>query len=137
MKKLLLILLTAGIATMSMADFQAPPGSRYTRIRKLSRALANLVYGLTELPTAWEKSNKLGGNSEAASYGTLLAAHKTVTRVGYGLYELVFFPLPMYKNSYRQPYYTKDAMNPYRGYQEFPPEVGFISGSVPCRDQPD
>ncbi len=137
MKKLLLILLTVGIATVSMADFQAPPGSKYTRVRKLSRALANLVYGINELPNQWERSSSYGGNSEAASSGTMLAAHKIVTRVGYGLYELVTFPFPTYKGGYRQPYWTKEATNPYRGYQEFAPEVGFTSGYVQTRDQVD
>lgn len=137
MKKLLLIFLTAGIATMSMADFQAPPGSKYTRIRKLSRALANLVYGVNELPNQWERSTIAGGNSEAASWGTLHATQKIVTRVGYGLYELVTFPFPTYKGGYRQPYHTKEAYNPYRGYQEFPAEVGFTSGLTPSREQCD
>lgn len=137
MKKLLLIFLTAGIATMSMADFQAPPGSKYTRIRKLSRALANLVYGANELPNQWEKSTRAGGNSEAASWGTLHAGQKILTRVGYGLYELVTFPFPTYKGGFRPAYYTKEAINPYRGYQEFPPEVGFTSGIAPCREQVD
>jgi putative exosortase-associated protein (TIGR04073 family) len=137
MKKLLLIALTAGIATVSMADFQAPPASKYTRVRKLSRALANLVYGINELPNQWERSTLAGGNSEAASHGTLLAGHKVLTRLGYGLYELVTFPLPTYKSGFRQPYYTKEAYNPFRGYQEFAPEVGFTSGVAPSRDQVD
>ncbi len=137
MKKLLLILVTISIASVSMADFQAPPGSKYTRVRKLSRALANLVYGINELPNQWDRSTHLGGNSEAASNGTLLAGHKILTRVGYGLYELVTFPFPTYKGSYRPPYYTKEAVNPYRGYQEYPPEVGFTSGYVQTRDQVD
>ena len=136
MKKLLLIFLTAGVA-ITMADFQAPPGSKYTPIRKLSRALANLVYGANELPNQWEKSTIEGGNSEAASWGTLHAGEKIVARVGYGLYELITFPFPTYKGSYRQPYRTKDAMNPFRGYQEFPPEVGFTSGVVVTRIQVD
>jgi putative exosortase-associated protein (TIGR04073 family) len=137
MKKLLLILLTVGIATVSMADFQAPPGSKYTRVRKLSRAVANLVYGVNELPNQWVRSTMAGGNSEAASYGTLFATHKILTRVGYGLYELVTFPFPTYKGGYRQPYWVKEAINPYRGYQEFAPEVGFTSGLVHTRDQVD
>ena len=136
MKKLLLVFLTVGVA-MSMADFQAPPGSKYTPMRKLSRALANLVYGANELPNQWEKSTTQGGNSESASWGTIHAGEKIVTRVGYGLYELITFPFPSFKGGYRQPYHTKEAMNPFRGYQEFPPEVGFTSGLAPTREQVD
>ncbi len=137
MKKLALILLTAGIATVSVADFQAPPGAKYGRIRKLSRAVSNLVYGVSELPNQLVRSSKANGNPEANSFGVLWSAHKIVTRVGYGIYELVTFPVPTYKGGFRQPYLNKEATNPYRGYQEFPPEIGFTSGNVHSREQVD
>lgn len=137
MKKLFLILITASIAGLSIADFQSPPAEKYSRIRKLSRAVSNLVLGVTELPNQWERSNRLSNNTEAVSYGTLWAAHKIVTRVGYGLYELLTFPVPSYKGGFRQPYYLKESTHPYRGYQEFPVEVGFISGTINTRDQED
>ena len=137
MKKLALILLTACIASVSVADFQAPPGSKYGRIRKLSRAVANLVYGINELPNQWVRSTQEGGNTEAATFGTLWASHKIIVRVGYGLYELVTFPFPTYKGSYRIPYKNKEDTQPFRGYQEFPPEVGFASGWNACREQVD
>lgn len=137
MKKFLLLILTVGIATASMADFQAPPSSRYNRMRKLSRALSNLVYGVNELPNQWQRSTIEGGNSEAASWGTVHATQKIVVRVGYGLYELVTFPFPTYKGGFSEPYHVKNNVNPYRGYQEFPPEVGFTSGTSACRVQPD
>jgi putative exosortase-associated protein (TIGR04073 family) len=137
MKKLVLILLTAAVASISMADFQAPPGSDYTRVRKLSRALANIVYGITELPNNWDRTASGAGGSVSFSYGTVHSVHKICTRVGYGLYELVTFPFPTFKGGYRQPYHTKEAVNPYRGFQEFPVEVGFTSGMVNCRDQVD
>lgn len=137
MKKLLIILLTAGIASVSVADFQSPPGSHFTRIRKLSRALSNIVYGATEIPNSWDRNTTAAGSSVGFSYGTLHGVHKTCSRVGYGLYELVTFPFPTYKKGFRQPYLNKEATNPYRGYQEFPVEVGFTSGMTTCRGQVD
>ena len=137
MKKLLILLLTFGIAGLSMADFQAPPGAKYGPVRKLSRALANIVYGVTEIPVQMVRSDIEGGNSEAASYGTLFGTGKTLARLGYGIYELITFPLPTYKGGYRPPYppSRREATHPSTGFLEFPPEVGFISGVQHCRTQ--
>ena len=63
MKKTILILLTVGIAGLSMADFQAPPAEKNGPIRKLSRALSNIVYGVTEIPTQWNKTNREEGGT--------------------------------------------------------------------------
>jgi putative exosortase-associated protein (TIGR04073 family) len=120
-----------------MADFQESPGSNYTRVRKLSRALANIIYGSTEIPNNWSRTVLNAGSSTSAAYGTVHGVHKTLSRVGYGLYELVTFPFPTYKGGYRQPYHTKNATNPYRGYLEFPTEIGFTSGVTNCRVQVD
>ncbi len=137
MKKLLILLITAAIATISVADIQAPPGSNYTRVRKLSRALANIFYGATEIPNSWQRTAVGAGGSTSAAYGTMQGVHKTMNRVGFGIYELVTFPFPTYKGGYRQPYLTKEATNPARGFQEFPVEVGYTSGLSTCRTQVD
>lgn len=137
MKKLLIIFLTAGIAGLSVADIQAPPGSKYGSLRKLSRALANVVYGVTEVPVQWARSEMEGGASEQVAYGTVYSAGKTLARLGYGIYELITFPLPTYKEGYRPPYHPKirEATHPSTGFLEFPPEVGFISGVQHTRSQ--
>ena len=137
MKKLLLILLTAGIAGVGTADIQSPPGYKHGMLRKLSRAVANLAYGSTEIPVQWSRSELEGGGSEQVGYGTVYGAGKTVARVGYGLFELVTFPFPAYKGTYRPPYAMgiREAYHPSTGLLEFPPEVGFISGIVHCRTQ--
>ena len=62
-------------------------------------------------------------------------SERTVVRLGYGLYELVTFPFPSYKGTYKPPYYKKDYINPVYGYSEFPPQVGFASESGYSRTQ--
>ena len=130
MKKLLILVLTAGIAGLSMADIQAPPAQKYGPLRKLSRALANIVYGSTEIPVQWMRSEQEGGASEQFAYGTVFAGGKTLARLGYGIYELITFPFPTYKGGFRPPYHpdVRESTHPSTGYLEFPPEVGFISG---------
>lgn len=137
MKKFLLILLTAGIAGIGTADIQSPPAYKHGMLRKLSRAVANLGFGYTEIPVQWARSEIEGGASEQVAYGTIYGAGKTVARVGYGLFELVTFPFPAYKGTYRPPYAPaiREAYHPSTGLLEFPPEVGFISGVVHNRTQ--
>ena len=137
MKKFLLILLTAGIAGIGTADIQSPPAYKHGMLRKLSRAVANLGFGYTEIPVQWARSEMEGGASEQVSYGTIYGAGKTVARVGYGLFELVTFPFPAYKGTYRAPYAPgiREEYHPSTGLLEFPPEVGFISGVVHNREQ--
>lgn len=137
MKKFLLILLTAGIAGIGTADIQSPPAYKHGMLRKLSRAVANLGFGYTEIPVQWARSEIEGGASEQVSYGTIYGAGKTVARVGYGLFELVTFPFPAYKGTYRAPYAPgiREEYHPSTGLLEFPPEVGFISGVVHNREQ--
>jgi putative exosortase-associated protein (TIGR04073 family) len=137
MKKLVLILLTAGIAGISTADIQSPPGNKYGSIRKLSRGLANICYGITEVPVMWAKQESEGGAVEQNSYGLIYGGGKTIARFGFGVFEVITFPFPLYKGGYRPPYQPaiREALHPSTGYLEFPPEVGFISGVQHCRTQ--
>ena len=120
-----------------MADFQAPPAAKYGSLRKLSRALANIVYGVTEIPVQMVRSDQEGGSSEAFAYGSVYGTGKTLARLGYGIYELITFPLPTYKGGFRPPYAPgiREATHPSTGFLEFPPEVGFISGVQHSRTQ--
>jgi len=137
MKKTILILLTVGIAGVSMADFQAPPSEKNGPIRKLSRALSNIVYGATEIPNSFAKVTREEGNSAAASYGIINGTRKTVARLGFGIFELVTFPFPAYKGTYKAPYpeSVRESTHPSTGYLEFPPEFGFVSGVQHNREQ--
>ena len=133
-----ILLMLAGALTMgslALADIQSPPAARWTWSRKLARALSNVAYGTTEYPNRWSRMNRAeGGNAAAATFvtdGTV----RSVVRLGYGLYELVTFPFPTYKGTYRPPYATKDSNDYWHGYSEWPPQVGFIGEAQYSRNQ--
>ena len=129
MKKIVLILFAIGIVAtpaLSFADIQSPPGGKNTRIRKLSRAFANVIYGFNEIPATWAKTNRYEGVSAAASYGIIEGGKRTIVRFGFGAYELVTFPFPTYKGGYK-PVGKKAWWDLNHGYTEFPPELGFRS----------
>ena len=50
MRKLILIACVFALSGGAYADIQAPPGAQYDSSRKLGRALANIFYGITEIP---------------------------------------------------------------------------------------
>ncbi len=135
MKKAVCTLLIAGIASLAIADIQEPPSAKYGPVRKLSRAFANLVYGISELPSTWYRTNDLEGRKAGGSYGVIKGTQRTISRVGYGLYELFTFPAPTYKQGYRPPYFKKADKYPWLGYQEFPPQLGFITEADYTRTQ--
>ena len=137
MKKTILILLTVGIAGLSMADYQAPPSEKNGPIRKLSRSLANIIYGVSEIPVQWSKTNREEGGTSAATYGLIHGTRKSVARLGFGIFELVTFPFPVYKGGYKMPYpeRLRESTHPSTGYLEFPPELGFVSGNQYNREQ--
>ncbi|CAN5486679.1 hypothetical protein BH23VER1_BH23VER1_26710 [soil metagenome] len=126
MKKTVLTLLCVSVATAVIADIQSPPADRNGPIRKLSRAVANLVYGTAEIPSMWTHVRETEGFAAAGTFGIGAGAQKSVIRVGYGLYELFTFPAPTYKQGYKAPYYKKGDIHPAYGYSEFPPQLGFI-----------
>ena len=128
MKKALAVILLAGIATMALADIQSPPGSKYTSVRKLSRALANIFYGPLELTSSYQRTLEAEGNLEAWSYGIVNGLDRAGSRIGYGLYELVNWRTPMYKESYRPPY-ASDKYDTVHGYTEYPATAGFTSSN--------
>jgi hypothetical protein len=64
------------------------------------------------------------GNSAAWSYGLVRGIGRSFARLGYGIYEMVTFPFPTVKGSYRPPY-RSDIPWINSGYQEFPPELGW------------
>jgi putative exosortase-associated protein (TIGR04073 family) len=127
MKKLFLILTTLAIVGSTVADIQAPPGAKYRRVGKLSRGLANLVYGWTEIPSEWERAVTTDGSSYGM-YGLLWGGHKTAIRIGWGLYEVLTAPFPTYKGGFKAPYLVKQDRNPQNGYADMPPEIGFNGG---------
>lgn len=126
MKKALLIIATLAIAGVGNADIQSPPGDRHSPVRKLSRALSNIIYGVMELPVTFEKTMKQEGATEAFTHGIIKGVDRTGQRLGYGLYELVNFKTPKYKESFRAPY-PSDKYDSVNGYTEYPPQLGFTT----------
>ena len=124
MKALLCSLLTIMLATAAFADIQAPPASDYGPTRKLGRGLGNIAYGITEIPFQIGAINDLEGNASALSYGVVRGTGRKLARLGFGLYEVALFPLPMHKGTYYPPYQS-DIPWIHSGFSEFPPELGF------------
>jgi putative exosortase-associated protein (TIGR04073 family) len=109
-----------------MADIQDPPMNDQGPTRKLSRGIANVLYGSTEFFTCMTQSNNRNGNSGEWSYGLVRGVTRTVSRVGSGVYEIFTFPFPTSKLSYRPPYKSNIPWI-HSGYEEFPPELGWNS----------
>ena len=130
MRKLLLITLTIGFAIPAQADIQAPPGTKYSSSRKLGRAVANILYGVTEIPEQMVRKSETEGRRSGWAHGIVDGSRRALNRIGYGVYELVTFHSPTHHGTFK-PHYTRcgnDArieMNPRDGLSEFPPELGF------------
>lgn len=136
--KLRLPLIVAAVLTigsLALADIQSPPGSHWGWSRKLSRAIANLAYGITEIPVSFVKGDRYDGSSAAWSTMAVDGTKRSLVRIGYGLFELVTFPFPAYKGTYRPPYYSHDKFDPWFGYEEFPPQFGHSSQASYSRNQ--
>ena len=126
MKSLLTILLAVAFGAAAYADIQAPPMTDMGPTRKLGRGLSNVLFGITELPCTMDKINCTEGNSAAFGYGVVKGIGRTLFRFGVGWYEIISFPAPCYKSSYRPPYQSNVPWVQ-GGYEEFPPELGFES----------
>ena len=127
MKAFLSFLLAAAFSATALADIQDPPMNDQGPTRKLGRALSNLGPNiLTEIPHTITMMNEREGNAAASTYGVVKGIGRVFYRFGCGIYELVSFPFPSYKGSYRQPYRSNIPWI-HGGYQEFAPELGFES----------
>src|ERR1700738_3422365 len=101
MKYLLAVALVFGLASHSFADIQDPPGNNYGPTRKLGRGLANVVFGVPELPVQIARVNEREGNSAALSYGVIRGLGRTCMRFHAGLWEMFSFPFPVNHGTYR------------------------------------
>ena len=125
-KPILFAAATSLLAAVSLADIQSPPGDKHNRVRKLSRAVGNVLYGINELPTTWARSVEEEGSVHAASIGLIRGSYRSLVRAGYGVYEFATFPLRTYKGSFKPAYRGKSIwwdLN--HGYHELAPELGF------------
>jgi putative exosortase-associated protein (TIGR04073 family) len=130
----LLSLLTLG--GVAMADIQSPPGHHYNWSRKLSRGLGNVLYGWVEPFDVFRRTLDSEGGTAAYSDFFVEGPKRTFVRLGYGAYEIITFPLPTFKLTYRPPYYRKENIDPWWGYTDFPPQLGFRSEVHYSRTQP-
>ncbi|MFZ4765949.1 MAG: exosortase system-associated protein, TIGR04073 family [Roseimicrobium sp.] len=137
MKNRITLLLVGALThgTVAFGDIQSSPGSHWNWSRKLSRALGNLAYGWAEYPIHWQKVERSEGVNAAGTSAVVEGTTRSVVRIGYGLYEFVTFPFPSYKGGYRPPYFKKERFDPWFGYEEFPPQVGFTSQARYSRTQ--
>ena len=135
-KRIALILLTfISLGSLAFGDIQSPPGHHYNWSRKLSRGVGNLAYGWLEPFNVWSRTNQSEGSTAAASDFLIEGPKRTIVRMGYGLYEILTFPMPTWKLTYRPPYYRKEQVDPWFGYTQFSPELGFQSQTTYSRSQ--
>lgn len=129
-------LLLLAFASIALADIQDPPAKKYGVTRKFSRGIANIVYGINELPTTVIQVNDTEGNSTAITYGVISGLRRTLERFGMGVFEVATHPFPINHGSYR-PYFKSPTRGNHGTYEEFPPEQGFDSKYDYVRPQSD
>lgn len=133
MKTLLSLLTLAGLCSVALADIHDPPANDQGPTRKLSRGIANMFLGASEIIQTPNEIQAREGDAAAWTYGPIRGVGRFFFRFGIGFYEVVTFPFPTTKGSYRPPY-KLDPPWIHGGYEEFPPELGFESRYNYVRD---
>ncbi len=128
MKKFLATILLVAIASIAICDIHEPPKYKYTKNRKLARGFANMIYGWHEIPTTMYRKGELHTEQSIGIWvgGFFKGIQRTGARFKYGVYEVVNFQRPLYKDSYRPPYADINYL-PMHGYEEFPPQIGNLT----------
>lgn len=124
MKTLLTLAVLALLPVAAFADIQDPPMNDQGPTRKLGRGIANMFFGVTEIPHSICEMNEREGNAAAFSYGVIRGFSRFVARFGYGFYEVTTWPTTSTRASFRPPYKSNVPWI-HGGYEEFPPELGF------------
>jgi len=124
MKTFLSLATIAMLSGAALADIHDPPANDFGPTRKLSRGLANIAFSISELSEQPNLINEREGNAAAFTYGVVRGFGRWFARTGYGIYEVVTFPFPTSRGSYRIPY-KSDPPWIHGGMDEFPPELGF------------
>ena len=128
MRRILAAIVLLAFTSVGFADIHEPPKTRYTKTRKLGRGVANIVYGWTEIPMTMHRWGELHTEQVAGIYtaGFMQGVQRAGARLKYGFYEVINFQRPLYKDSYRPPMLDIDYL-PIRGYEEFPPQIGYLT----------
>lgn len=134
MKNILLATLVLSFAGLAQADIQAPPGVQFksvtnTPINKLGRGISNIAFAVNEIPATMISTRRSHGINAAWGPGLTKGVTRTIGRTGFGVWEVVTFPFPTHKGTFRQPY-TRGELYPRVGLTEFAPELGFKSGTT-------
>ncbi len=124
MKSLLSLAILSLLATTAFADIQDPPVNDQGPTRKLSRGIANIIFGSTELIQQPMLMNEREGNNAAWTYGIVKGGGRCIARFGWGLFDVLTFPFPTTRGSYKQPYKSNIPWI-HGGMEEFPPELGW------------
>ena len=79
MKKFIVLTLATSLLVggLSLGDIQSPPGGKQTPIRKLSRAVGNILFGINEIPSTWGKTLDSEGSIYAASSGLINGTYRS------------------------------------------------------------
>lgn len=128
MKTLLSLVALLTLTSLAFADIQDPPVNDFGPTRKLGRGLANIC-PLTALPEFFETYryiNEGEGNNASFTYGVVKGIGRVVTRNAMGIYEVLTFPFPTERGTYKPPYRSTIPWI-HAGYYEFAPELGFES----------
>jgi putative exosortase-associated protein (TIGR04073 family) len=105
----LLLVSTLLISPGANADNDQPP-SGHNALRKLGRGVANLLFGIVEVPNQITKTTAEHGGAGGVTYGVGKGIVRWAARELAGAYEVVTFPIPF-------PHGYKPVMRP-----EFPNE---------------
>ena len=132
MKYFILVIMLVFGGTV-FGDIQDPPANDYGPTRKLGRGISNFFLGGAELTVTVAKINTDEGNAAAAGYGVVRAIGRTHARHIAGLLEILTWPFPVWRDSYR-PMLPSDIPYIHAGYSEFPPELGNESKYPYVRD---
>ena len=128
MKKLFATFLLVAIASAAICDIHEPPKYKYTKNRKAARGIANILYGHTEIIMTMHRMGESHTEQSIGIWvgGFLKGFQRTGARLKYGVYEVINWQRPLYKDSYRPPYEGINYL-PMHGYEEFPPQIGNLS----------
>jgi len=128
MKKIVAVLCLIAVTSAGWADIHEPPKTKYTKARKLARGVSNLLYGWTEIPTTMHRWGELHTEQSVGIFlaGFTQGAQRTGARMKYGFYEVWNWQKPLYKDTYKPPYQPLYYL-PFRGMEEFPPQIGELT----------
>ena len=128
MNKFIAALMVLSVGSLVIADIHEPPKAKYTKNRKLNRGLSNILYSWTEIPVTMIRYSELhtSQSHEIWNGAFFHGLQRSGARLKFGIYEVINFQRPLYKDSYRP---AMDSINylPRHGYEEFPPQIGNLT----------